>query len=351
MFTLILLLSCNKKPILCVDTIEVNYSNVDDRELEGNLRLSELLGGNRILICDSLMMVVTSNTNAQLLVLNVNTLDTLGMFCIKGRAKNEFIAAYCGNVQLYKRDGHIIVPLIDGLDQVKEVDITESLSKGSTIIVGTSSCLRYPDGQTIFLDEGINNRFEYLYDNYKEKDFEEYRKAPSVYTLKKDGREKILKIFRRPLDTDNASQLMAPFNGILLKSPTKNIIVQMFSFMDYLLFFDLDNENYCAIHNEGSRTFEDKFDSDGEFYFQGGCSSSEYAMFLYYHGEKSMKEANEGDRKAQLIIFNWEGKYICNVQLDRRIKSIGYDELNNRLLALSFTEEVYEYDLSKILSN
>ena len=62
-----------------------------------------------------------------------------------------------------------------------------------------------------------------------------------------------------------------------------------------------------------------------------------------------MKEPDKMKRKAELIIFDWNGNYIENIKLDRRLASIGFDETNKKLFGLTFTEELYEYDLSTLL--
>jgi hypothetical protein len=62
-----------------------------------------------------------------------------------------------------------------------------------------------------------------------------------------------------------------------------------------------------------------------------------------------MNEPDRHKRKTEIIIFDWEGNFITNIKLDRRVGHIVYDELQKKLFALTFREEIYEYDLSGLL--
>lgn len=341
------LLSCEKQSNLLIESIETDYTNKEGKEISGKPLLKSILGCHNILVLDSLLIAITDNPDAQLLVLNANTLDTIGAFCKRGRAKNEFMKAYSPTKQIYEKNGHIIVPLIDYLDVVKEVDITESINRGYTVVISNESCLRFVDGQTFFIDNDINKRFEYLYNKY---DGEEIKKVPCVYSINNYGQKtKEIKIFRRLLQVEREELLECPFGSMLLKNPTNNTFVNMFENMDYLIFFDLDKKKTFAVHQQGSSTFDDPFSYDREYYFNNGCCTSNYALLLYYHGDDSMKEPDKMKRKAELIIFDWNGNFIENIKLDRRLASIGFDETNKKLFGLTFTEELYEYDLSTLL--
>lgn len=338
--------SCSKRPNLCVESFDVDYSNKSGSEIKGELLKPEVLGAMDMFCMDSLIMITTTDPKAQLVVLN-NMFDTLGMFCQKGRAKNEFTDVSATSQQVYKRNGHIIIPLVDNYVQIKEVDVTESLAQGKTIVGETESCEASYEVMTVFLDENINNRFEMLLDKYGAEDV---KRVPCVYSLKYPGRRtKEFKLFRRLVDVDDESYVLVPFGSMLIKHPTKNIVASMFINMDYVIFFNLEEEKTFAVHKTGSATFDDPYVYDSEYTFQGGYSTSDYLMLLYYHGKDAMKEPDKMARKAELVVFDWEGNFINNIKLDRRICSIGYNDDEHKLIALTFDEELYEYDLSKVL--
>ena len=77
-FIIALQFSCNKRPNLIPEVRDIDYSN-KGVEIEGKL-VTEIIGAEGIIQIDSFLMVVTVNPDAQLLVLNSNTLDTLGGF-------------------------------------------------------------------------------------------------------------------------------------------------------------------------------------------------------------------------------------------------------------------------------
>lgn len=343
---LLTLISCNSKSNLRVDSIDIDYSNQSGIQLNGKY-VTDIVGGEKLIVIDSLMMIITKNPDAQLLIYNTNTLDNIGKLCAKGRSRNEFMKAITITYQAYHKNGHIVVPLIDYMDVVKEVDITESINQGRTIVISNESCQNYADGPTLFLDNDIYKRFELIYNKY---DGEEIKKVPCKFSIKQKGQKaKEIKIFRRLVQVEKASQAQAPFIGMLLKQPSNNKLIYMFRQMDYILFFDIDQEKIFAVHKQGSRTFDDPLYYDKEYYFNGGCSTNNYAMLLYYHGEDSMKESDRSRRKAEVVIFDWNGGFIKNIKLDRRLASIGYDETNKKLFGLTFSEELYEFDLSTIL--
>lgn len=343
---LLFIWSCSKKPNLIVNSIEVDYSNKSVEEIRGKLLKTELLGAMDLFYMDSLLCFTTSDGKAQLVVMN-NRLDTIGKFCQRGRANNEFIDVSTISYQIYRRNGHIILPLANNYEQIKEVDLTESLKQGKTVIGEVDFCEPTYEVLTTILDENIKNRFEMLLNKYGAEDI---NRVPCLYSLKyPDRRAKEFKVFRRLVEVEDESYILVPYGSELIKHPSKNIVVNTFMNMDYILFFNLDEGKKFAIHKSGSPTFDDLYLYDSEYTFQGGCSSNKYVMMLYYHGKESMKEPDKMARKAELVVFDWEGNFINNIKLDRRLCSIGFDEINNKLFALSFGEELYEYDLSNVL--
>lgn len=340
--------SCNNRPNLIPEVRDVDFSN-KDLEVEGKF-VTEIIGAKSIFEYDTLLLVLTYNPAAQLMVFNTNTLDTLGEFCIKGRARNEFQELHTSVCQMYEKEGDVFATLYDGPYLVKEVNITESIRQGSTVVSNTVDVMSLGNGVTVFLNKDLNQKFELLKNKYKPD--EEMREVPSVYTVKiPDKKDKELKILRRVVYVEEDQKRFMPYGGTIKKHPSKNIIVSTFRGLDYLVFFDLDNDKTFAIHQTGSATFDDEpYVDTGEYHFSGAAHCAEdYVMLVYNHGKDAMNEPDRSKRKAEVIIFDWEGNFITNIRLDRRIAFIGYDESQEKLFGITFREEIYEYDLSGLL--
>ena len=347
-FIIALQFSCNKRPNLIPEVRDIDYSN-KGVEIEGKL-VTEIIGAEGIIQIDSFLMVVTVNPDAQLLVLNSNTLDTLGEFCMKGNARNEFKKVYSATYQAYRRDDHIFVPLYDDPYLMKEVDITESIKQNKTVISNTAFPIIFGHGTAVILNEDLNQRFEYLRNKYHPD--EEMKQPPIVYSvIMPNKKDKEIKILRRKVYVEEDRKRFIPYDSTIKKHPTKNIIVNMFRGLDYLVFFDLENNKTFAVHQTGSATFDDEpYVDTGEYYFTGAAHCAEdYVILGYNHGEEAMNEPDRHKRKTEIIIFDWGGNFITNIKLDRRVGHIVYDELQKKLFALTFREEIYEYDLSGLL--
>lgn len=345
---LLLTISCNSDPNILVDVHEVDFLNKTGDIIEGKLVKSEILGATNIVVFDTLIMVNTKNPEGQLQVFSSNTLEHLGSFCKMGRARNEMLKAYVPTEQAYYRNGHLILVMIDAPRTFKEVDITASLQSGNTEIISTQECLPVGDGEFMLLGNDFNYRYEFQRNTYG---IEDSKAVPTKYTLYKYGEKRELKFFNTLMDIGPELNKLVPYTGDLFKHPNKNLVVQNFTCMDYLLYMDFDVDKYFAVHQIGSTTFNDTYVFDKSqmpAYFTDGASSSKYLMFLYRQGEYTQK-TTYGNWYPELLIFDWEGNYITGFKIDREIRFIEYDEIHNVLYGINNDEELYAYDMAKII--
>lgn len=353
--SVMLTVACNKGPNLILPVTEVDYLNKSEKMLEGTLVHQDILGAERIIVFDTLLMITRNNPGSQLLVYSTNTLDSLSSLCSKGRARNEFLRLYSTTEQVYyDENNHVVVPFVDLSQMVKEVDITESLNQRHTVIKKTDEIMSFVDGITVFVNNDLSNRFIYEHDIYDgEKDIEDITRVPVRFSLQKDGgKQKPIKVFRRLVEVFNPDYTFMPFDGSLKKSPNnRNVMFYECQYMDYLFFFDLDNGNNHVIHQKGSKTFDDFYDDPGDdfLYFLGYAGSSDYLFTLYYHGDYTLKEKDIMNRCPELMVFDWEGNFIKSFKMDREVFGMGYDEIHKKLFCINTSEDLYVYDLSKDL--
>jgi hypothetical protein len=73
-------------------------------------------------------------------------------------------------------------------------------------------------------------------------------------------------------------------------------------------------------------------------------------MVLYYAGDYGVGSADPENPVAELMFFDWDGKFLKSVKLDTSVWSITYDENNHILYGMDmFTESLYSFDLTSVL--
>lgn len=349
----LLTISCKKDPSIKTTVKEVDFlNNTQDKVLEGIL-VDSILGSSNIVIFDTLMMVQTSDPEGQIKVYSTRTLNLLGSFCKKGRARNEMNRLIVSTEQAYYKDGHVILVAVDVPNIFKEIDITASLNSGSTVVISTQECMSLNDGEFMILGNDYNTRYEFYRNVYENQTRNgENKRVPSRYYLYKEGKRKELKFFSSVMKSEVRTSFL--YIGNLYKHPSKNIVVQSFERLDYLLFMDFDSTKKFAVHNNGSLTFNDVFvrptisRPDDLLHFTDGASSSDYLMFLYWQGDYTRKQ-NKDRSNPEILVFDWDGNYITGFKLGNYVRSIEYDELHKKLYGLDADERLFAFDLNNIL--
>lgn len=340
-------ISCKGDSNITISVKDVDFKNKPQDVLKGN-PFSEVIGADNIVVFDTLLMVVSSDPKGQLKVYSTNSLKQLGSFCSKGRAKNEFLQAGVDTEQAFYRNGHVILVMYDVPNVYKEVDVTASLQSGSTVVIDSHECLSLADGELMLLGDKYDTRYEFVINKYGLK--KNSRRVPSRYYHYTDGKKKELTFFNSLMKSEYESKDV-PYEGCLFKHPQKNIVVQSFHRMDYLMFLDFDKDNFFAIHQKGSLTFGDTFVAEKDptqvLHFTDGASSLKYMMFLYRQGDYTLKET-EGKWYPELLIFDWDGNYINGFKIDRGIRTIEYDEIHKVLYGLS-GENLFIYELGQLI--
>lgn len=345
----LLSVSCrNQGSKLLLDVIEVDYLNRSESVIHGSLVPQEFIGANTFTLFDTLLMVMSNNPAGLLSVYSTNTLSHLGTFCQKGRARNEFQSdvSFCCR-QAYIKDGHVILPLAEYPNTLKLVDVTASIENGGTMVTDVMECLSMDDGIFVILDDDYANRYEFWeYVPMSEQD----DKVPTKYYLYRDNNKKELIFFNELMKSESKNTIL-PYLGNLYKHPYKNKVVQSFERLDYLLYMDFDKENYFAVHQKGSLSFDDTFPRNNDprtaLYFSAGTTSDQFVMFLYRHGDYTQKET-VANPMPELLVFDWDGNFICSYKLDQPVRTIVYDEIHKMLYGVDASEHIYAYDVGSI---
>ena len=349
-----LLMCCkdmSNSPIIQVkDVREVDYLNKTGEVIEGTF-VREIMGGQQIMIYDTLLFVSTSNPEGLLEIYSINnTLNKLGSFCKRGRAQNEMTLAEL--VQPFTKDGHQFLLIVDGFMKMCEMDVTSSLEQGSAVITRTKMRPFYQSGKVAFINNDIDNTLDYI-PRYDNPEIEDDTKYPRVkYTLVKGDKHTELKFFNAPTQVADEGFVDDPYYGGVKKHPSKNIVVNYFSYMDYLLFMDFDKNHNFVVHQQGSTTHEDLYINQEPWIrtFTSCLPTEEYVFIFYRDGEYANILQEDNTWHPELLVFDWEGNYIKGFKMDRNSSTLAYDEKNKTLYTFTTQkEQLYAYDLSGLL--
>ena len=370
--------SKSKKRFL-FDVVEQDYVNKSSQTVHGVEVKEQLpLGASDIFVCDTFIVVMTSGGQQPRMHVYSTNWQPFGEFCNIGRARNEFLSyPKLLSGQYYRKpDGTVLIPLMDGASNgVKMMDLTESVKRQTTVITryredlkGIWTVIANRDNMkikfgsrsdVILLNEDMNLTFEY---NNSVNDYPDYYGEP-YFGVRQDTTE----IRRIRLLQEVEGEEMEYFGGRIIKHPHRNLIVQPLSSLDYILFFDMDNDHMFAVHQKGSASFDGKLPEyvrtegvteDGTPYYEDNlvehfgypAFAESYFMVLYYAGDYGAGSADPENPVAELMFFDWDGKFLKSVKLDTSVWSITYDENNHILYGMDmFTESLYSFDLTSVL--
>ena len=382
--SVLLVLSCvNRKSRLLFEVHEVDYRNKSDITLNGTEVEAEWpLEMRAIAVCDSFLLV-KSGDNEHILYVYSDDLKLKGGFGCIGRARNEFLSTSVQwfSAQILRNEhGDAMIPLVDMQQGTKLLDLQKSLEAQSTVIAAQNDFLgrhtfeyynKSFDGRVVmstvvrtqYLDNDINHRFSFFHpitEGYEDKVYTE-----PVFAITLDtARVKEIKMLSRFEAKDSEYT-----NGFMIKHPSRNIAVQVLHIMDYILFFDLDNDRAFAIHQPGSPTFDDDLpaieytyteNADGTttyidtrvHCFRNLAATESFFMVTYYNCDYCHNQTDVSDIEQaapELLFFDWDGNFLKSVRLDSHVDDITYDEKNQVLYGMdAANDRILRFDLKNL---
>ena len=351
LMTLLFSASCNKKPTTLFETKEVDYLNDTKNNLKGELLNISPMGLDNIIVYDSLLLATVQNPDGQLKVYSLATDREIASLCRQGRASNEMMNVIDLYGQRYVRNGHLIVPIIDNFQIIKEIDVTESLAQQKTVVLSSMSSQHVAFGSTVLLNKDPKQRFQITDANYDQK-IREKLKPMKYEIVDQDSSIKEIKLFKNMMTSEEeVYDALNAYMNFATIHPSKNYVIQLFCWMDYILFLDVDNKKYFAIHQKGTRTFTDnaRHIGDDEISKFGDVAFYDKGFFVLYNdGNNPFKE--DGNKCPDILQFDLNGNYVQGFHLENTIHRIEYDQKEKRIIGAYLTEELlYSYDLSKYM--
>lgn len=340
--------SCDRRNLV-IEVKDVDYSN-NDKLILSSTDCGEIIGVTDIFISDTLLLVITNDDKGQLKVLRTRDLSLVVDLCRRGRASDEFTQRPVRNFwEIYEKDGCIVMPLIDGVSTLKELNITESVIHGRTVINKKEERPPFMNCEIMRIND---EKSLYYYPVSNDDPQSEKYYPPKYYIVDNESKSEI-KVFSKIMDAVWPSAVINAQTGIMHKHPNKNLFVQNFERMDYLIYFDLNNNHYYAIHQKGSHTFDDVLPGREEYKkkwrkcFTDAVVTNNYIISLYWNDDYCEENINTGEKKSIIKVFDWNGNYVYGAKLDKAVHSIAYDEIHNILFGINrSTEKLFSFKLN-----
>lgn len=375
--TILLFVSCNKTSRVLVDVREVDFLNKSDVTVKSTpVDAQWPLDIQSLAVCDSFLLVWCGQQDYMMYVYS-DQLELKGRFCTIGRARNEFISRprWWSCQILRSAQGDALIPLVVLREGLKVMDLQKSVETQSTFITMQTEYkgvkelefeenghrgVGYSATYYLFLDNDLDHIFEKnhyaVLDNRIHPDF--------LFDIMHDTA--IIKNFNilSNIEEDDAEYV----RGRLFKHPDRNLIVYSFTNMDYLLFFDLDNDKTFATHQSGSLSLDDVLpiineyitDANGNIvaeqeravhFYENACAES-FFMITYYASDKSVDVPNPATAAPELLFFDWDGNFLKSVKLDSKVDDICYDERKQILYGIDTeNDRIISFDLSSVVSD
>lgn len=351
-----LFVSCNSNSNLMFPTHEVDFMNKTGDVVNGNPLNIDVMGAREVLVCDTLLVILTRDHQGYFKIYSTNTHKLLADIGKQGRAKNEFNNPMSSYGYAYKEGNDIILPIIDNRSTLKNINLIQSIKEETAVIASDSDYPTITDGNIFPLNKTPERQF--IFNQAQLLSSSDECEAPKYYVKDGDSKREI-KVFAKTVNADKAITASAVYSGGFIRHPQKDIFVEVFNYMDYLFFFDFESDKYYSIHQKGSLSFDDYLDSKWSmigdkdvYHFSSATCTENFIIFLYGAGDYCIK-ANDYDPNStprEILLFDWKGNYLAGAKLNVYVSSIAYDEKHKVLYGLNRrNESVYCFDLSGLV--
>lgn len=148
-------------------------------------------------------------------------------------------------------------------------------------------------------------------------------------------------------------QYVTCLSSLLVNNGNNGKVAECMIFMPFLNIFDTERGHACSIavdkaYRKWERVLYSMSGPDTMQYYEGATSTSEY-IFATYKGVP-LSKLNERDQGTYIHVFDWDGNFICDIEVAENIDNIAYDARTGYLYCHEKTEDrIIRYDLSGIL--
>lgn len=340
--------SCSNKPEYIVTPVkETSFVDQDRPLLEPEKIDSSPLGLFNLMSYDKYLFFITRDNNAYLKIYDVETGSQVAAICHQGRASNEFnFPLFFTSEQAYTVNGEIMLPLMDASGSMTEINITKSIDQQRAVVNRTASAgIRNTNSHVAFVDDNFSRLFvsDLLLSS------SEPARPVQFYVREADGGKTEIPVFKDVMSGEDNFGICNYYSGVLMKHPSKNIMVYSMTFLNYLFFMDLDNNKTYAIHQKNSETF-DKYvtENPNTLHFSDATVSEDYYFTFYFYNCKTNQP--DSDIECELLAFDWEGNYAGGFKSQTPLHRVTYNKKTDSLIFANLSDEtLYSIPVKDIL--
>jgi hypothetical protein len=229
---------------------------------------------------------------------------------------------------------------------IKELNLTQSVSRNNAVIENTYKGYSYKGASTVILDNDV--QFAYRYARPDDNITEIKDLLPKAELIKDGKVTRSIELFNSFMKDHRINKDQAEYYywGKLLKKPDSDIVVLPMFLMNYILFFNLETDDFYAIHIDGSPTFQDGINGETALRcFFSATATSEY-IYAYYCGDFDIVYEDNPDYAGRILKFDWDGNLMEAYLIhDAVITDIAYSETNKKLYGLNvYSGDLYSFD-------
>lgn len=273
--------------------------------------------------------------------------------CPKGEGPDEFRLCLTSEQTTENADGDKMLWVTDPYESSRWINITQSVVKGKTIcdsIIPLSwmKHFQYPPASLFFLKSGAmlgRNQCEqdFVYDsNYN----------PGKYHLYYASSDSLMKeyvIYKNPILSTDRDKGIRRFVNYYVSydniKPDETKVVMAMQSVGQINILDLETGALTGIYQKESISFEnlENCNLPLKFYYTGVAVDNQF-VFVPYSGETYL--GGYPKLADKIHVFDWSGKTICEIKIDKPVFGISYDANNHVLYGNDHENNVYCYDVS-----
>lgn len=329
--------------------------------LEGKELDLEILGAKKLSVCGDWMIVNTSNKNAQVSLVNLNTLEEIAGICPEGKAKTDFrYPDFSIRQFVMEDDGHWKMIMKDNWSTIKYIDLTESAAQKRTVIdryfEEEEDTYHMSDYSTVYIDS-IRS---FIFNGFDYDDGKECYVAPKFYCVDDTVKTEVV-VFGdlnvKDIDYNNYRSYMRLYalTGNLYVSPDRRKFLYACSPTNYLNVIDYENCSAVTFIPEGGITYERALATSPDRSYPDvmyccDCAVENDFFIVLYVNDDVGENGETASASSCIRVIGWDGSLLGSAKLDQDFGSMAYDRERNRIFCMDpVYETIYSYDLNGIL--
>lgn len=336
-----LVFSCSDEQSKGCHTLEdIDYINRFPKEIKTDPSIEDrydLTGAISLFVDDSILYVAKMGVEDYIHAFDKDTGSLIGSFLKNGNGPGELLAIPTLSISSFKKDNGLVFSIIDGRGHLLDINFSESLKNGKTILVGTEDVPTSNLMHSIKLNGGygvycttLKPRFtginRFIYYNG------EQTSIPPMDELNKSVISK------------EGDSFLFNLVGVMANCNTKlNRMVETSIYLNTIHLYDVDGPFAKTICMGKQLSDIRALEEAG---FAGMKPINSYMMtypdfFAVLHQDK--------EEEKSVCVFDWEGKPLGKIYVDPGIDSFEIDVKRGKMFALkNATEELLIYDIREL---